>query len=77
MKTMIPQASDNSSEALPACLTRMRIRHTYDIDREITPHDVPAFADPRFLPCLTTVVTLISLSLVAFLHLASLVGPYW
>ena len=49
--------------------------HPYDIQREITTRGVPASTDLGFLGWLTSLAALISLNLVAFLHLAWLIGP--
>ena len=51
------------------------MRHPYDIQREITTRGVSTSTDLGFLGCLTSLAALISLNLVAFVHLAWLIGP--
>jgi len=51
------------------------MRHPYDIQPEMTARGVPASTDLGFLGCLTSLAALISVSLVAFVHLAWLIGP--
>ena len=51
------------------------MRHPYDIQPEMTARGVPASTDLGFLGCLTSLAALISLNLVAFVHLAWLIGP--
>ena len=51
------------------------MRHPYDIQPEMTARGVPASTDLGFLGWLTSLAALISLNLVAFLHLAWLIGP--
>ena len=49
--------------------------HPHDIQREITTRGVSASTDLGFLGCLTSLAAPISLTRVAFVHLARLIGP--